>query len=62
MLWGDAVYVRDFMAFGRLPPAALLKLACILHESYGSFDLAAVALEAHDGRQELAFRKHTWSD
>jgi len=36
MLWGDAVYVRDFMAFDRLAPVALLKLACIVHECYGS--------------------------
>jgi FkbM family methyltransferase len=47
-LWGDAVYVRDFMRFETMPPVALLKLAAILHENYGSFDLAAVALEAHD--------------
>ena len=45
-LWGDAVYVRDFMQFEALPPTALLKLAAILHEN--SLDLAAVALEAYD--------------
>ena len=47
-LWGDAIYVRDFMSFDRLAPVALLKLACILHANYRSFDLAAVALEAYD--------------
>jgi FkbM family methyltransferase len=47
-LWGDAIYVQDFMKFETMPPVALLKLAAILHENYGSFDLAAVALEAHD--------------
>jgi FkbM family methyltransferase len=47
-LWGDAIYARDFMTFDRLAPLALLKLACILHESYRFFDLAAVALEAYD--------------
>jgi FkbM family methyltransferase len=47
-LWGDAVYVPDFMRFDALPPAALLKLAAILHENYRSFDLAAVALTAYD--------------
>ena len=47
-LWGDAVYVRDFMQFETLPPAALLKLAAILHENYRSLDLAAVVLETHD--------------
>lgn len=48
ILWADAIYVRDFMAFRQLAPAALLKLACILHENYHSFDLAALALEAYD--------------
>ncbi len=48
LLWGDAIYVRDFMTFEMIPPMGLLKLAAILHENYGSFDLAAVALEAHD--------------
>jgi FkbM family methyltransferase len=47
-LWGDAVYVRDFMTFDQLSPSALLKLAVIMHENYGSFDLVASALEAHD--------------
>ena len=48
MMWGEAVYVRDFMALDRLTAAMLLKLAVILHENYGSIDLAAVVLEAHD--------------
>ena len=47
-LWGDAVYVRDFMAFDALAPEALLKIAVICHENYGSYDLAAVALEGYD--------------
>ncbi len=47
-LWGDAVYVRDFMAFDQLTSSALLKLAVILHENYRSLDLAASALEAYD--------------
>ena len=48
MIWGEAVYARDFMALDRLSRAALLKLAAILHENYGSHDLAAVVLHAHD--------------
>jgi hypothetical protein len=47
-MWGEAVYVRDFRAFDRLPAEALLKIAVILHENYGSTDLAARALSAHD--------------
>ncbi len=49
-LWSDALYVRDFMRFKELEPAALLKLAVILHESYGSSDLAALCLQHHDAR------------
>ena len=48
MLWGNAVYVRDFLDFDQLAPDALLKLAIILHENYGAADLAAVALESYD--------------
>lgn len=47
-LWGDAVYVRDFMTFDTLPPEALLKIAIICHENYESYDLAGVALEDYD--------------
>ena len=47
-LWADAVYIRDFMRFGELAPAQLLQLALIVNECYISFDLAALALRAHD--------------
>lgn len=48
MLWADAVYVKDFMAFDRLPAGKLLAMAVILHMIYGSFDLALLALKAYD--------------
>jgi FkbM family methyltransferase len=48
ILWGDAIYVRDFMLFDQLPGLTLLKIATILHENYRSVDLAAVALAAYD--------------
>ena len=51
-LFAEAVYVRDFAAFDALPADKLLKLAVILHESYRSFDLAALALEHHDRKAE----------
>jgi hypothetical protein len=46
----DALVIQTEVefAFDQLAPLALLKLAVILHENYGSFDLAALALEAHD--------------
>jgi FkbM family methyltransferase len=47
-LWADAVYIRDFMRFGELAPDQLLQLALIVNECYVSFDLAALALRAHD--------------
>ena len=54
-LWGEAVFVRDFRRFDQLPPPALLKLAAILHENYGSLDLAALALGAHDKLAATAY-------
>jgi FkbM family methyltransferase len=48
VLWGDAVYVRDFMSFDGLSGQTLLKMATILHENYRSVDLAAVALASCD--------------
>jgi FkbM family methyltransferase len=47
-LWGDAVYVRDFMRLDALRPEQVLKLALIVHETYVSYDLAAYALRAYD--------------
>jgi FkbM family methyltransferase len=50
MLWSDAVYVPDLGRLDHLEPAALLKLAALLHEIYKSFDLCHVVLAAHDRR------------
>lgn len=47
-LWGDAIYVRDFMTFEKLPGPSLLKLATIMHTNYRSVDMAAAALGAYD--------------
>jgi len=48
VLWGDAVYIRDFREFDKLPPDRLLKLAAILHEVYRSSDLCYMILDVHD--------------
>src|SRR5207237_4236728 len=48
LLWGEAVYTRDFMRLKELQPPMLLKLAAILHEAYASCDLAALCLQYHD--------------
>jgi FkbM family methyltransferase len=58
LLWADAaVYVRSFMSFDGLAPAKLLKLAVILHEVYGSWDLAALALRHYDVQTGSALRQ-----
>ena len=48
MLWTDAIYVPDLSRLDGLEPNALLKLAALLHEIYGSFDLSHIVLVAHD--------------
>jgi FkbM family methyltransferase len=45
-LWGDIVYVRDWMTFDRIKPSKLVKLAVLLNDIYQSYDLAHVALTA----------------
>ncbi len=47
-LWSDAIYVKSFMDFDKLPPAKLLKLAVVMHVVYKSFDLVAHALKFYD--------------
>ncbi len=48
LLWSDAIFIRDFTKFDALKPEQLLKTALILHDSYGSFDVALRALLVHD--------------
>lgn len=47
-LWSDVVYVRDWMLFDRLPASKLIKMAVLLHDLYGSHDLAYQAFLAAD--------------
>lgn len=49
-LWSDAVYIKDFTRFNELTPEQLLKLATILHDVYGSYDLAALAIQHHEAQ------------
>ena len=48
IFWADVVFVKDFTRFDELQPGQLLKLAAILHDVYGSIDVAHLALAAHD--------------
>ena len=50
LIWGDAVYVKDFTRLGELTPEQLLKLAAIANDVYGSPDLAGLALQHHDAK------------
>ncbi|HEY9616364.1 MAG TPA: FkbM family methyltransferase [Microcoleaceae cyanobacterium] len=61
LLWGDAVYVKKFTGFADLTSAQLLKIALIMHDLYGSFDLCALALE-HVDRQTHSDRQITYLD
>lgn len=49
-LWSQVTFVRDFTRFRELSPEQLLRLAVILHDMYGSYDLASLALLHHDAR------------
>jgi FkbM family methyltransferase len=46
-----AVYVKNFMEFEAIAPDKLLRLATILHEVYGSYDLCALALDHYDQKK-----------
>jgi FkbM family methyltransferase len=48
MLWSDAVYIPDLSRLDGLESSALIKLAVLLHEIYGSFDLCHAVLVAYD--------------
>ena len=46
--WADAIFVRDFTQLKKLTTKKLLKLACILHDIYKSWDLVLRTLLTHD--------------
>lgn len=47
-IWGDAYYVKDWMRLDTLAPGKLEKLAALLHDVVGSYDLAHLVLRAMD--------------
>lgn len=59
VLWADAVYVKKFTTFPQLSSHQLLKIAFVMHEVYGSFDLCSLALE-HMDRKEKTNRQLTY--
>jgi hypothetical protein len=48
VFWADVIFIKDITRLDRLRPEQLLKLAIILHDVYGSFDVAHLLLEAYD--------------
>lgn len=57
IFWADAVFIKDFTKFDELKPRSLKKLALILHEVYGSFDIVLRALMALDRKAKSALAK-----
>ncbi len=52
VFWADAIFIKDFTKFDELGLLKLKKLALILHEVYGSFDIVLRALMAHDKKSK----------
>jgi len=50
VFWADAIFIKDFTKFDQLSPQRLKKLALILHDVYGSFDIVLRALMVHDAK------------
>ena len=48
VLWSDAIFVKNFLNYDQTPPEKLLKLAVILHDVYGSYDLVHYILSEYD--------------
>jgi hypothetical protein len=55
MLWADAIFIRDFTNLGFYTDEALLKIAYIMHDLYGSFDFVCFLLTEFDIRQGASF-------
>jgi FkbM family methyltransferase len=48
LFWADVIFIKDITRLDRLRPQQLLKLAIILHDVYGSVDVAHLVLKAYD--------------
>ena len=51
LLWGDAVFVRDFARLERYDDDELMRAALVLNDVYQSYDLVARLLAEHDRRR-----------
>ncbi len=50
LFWADAIFIRDITRLTQLSDQQLLKMAAILHDCYGSIDVALRLLVEHDSR------------
>jgi len=50
LFWADAIFIRDITRLTLLSDQQLLKMAAILHDCYGSIDVALRLLVEHDSR------------
>ncbi len=55
LFWADAVFIRDFTRLDVLSPMQLKKMTLILHDIYGSRDVAYQALLIHDQQSGATF-------
>ncbi|MBL8703291.1 MAG: FkbM family methyltransferase [Rhodospirillales bacterium] len=58
VLWTDAIFVRDPTRLDALDEGQLLRTAILLHECWGSIDLALHFLLAHDKRTGQGLGQH----
>jgi len=50
--WADAIFIKDFTKFDNLNSLKLKKIALILHDVYGSMDIALCALMSMDKKSK----------
>jgi len=55
LLWADAIFVKSFTDLKDYSNIHLLKTAYIMHDIYGSFDLAFFLLSEHDKRTQTSY-------
>lgn len=59
-LWGDAVYVKDWMNLKSLSTVQLKKYALVMHELYSSADLSHLLLREIDRREKTNYSELYW--
>ena len=58
--WADAIFVKDFTQFDKLSIAQLKKIALMLHDIYGSFDIVLRALMEVDNKSNKEHYSHMY--